>query len=539
MSSLDPTKPSRKAPVDPWLVGIALTFAAILLAHADFVPMFDGRIYADCVVDAARAHLAPSQLQCAGHPDYAFMLLLGLPQMLAPTSFVPMLVANVLLGVLTIFAFHATLAFVVPSSGRVERLLATAALALNPVVVVDFLNVNPDNAVLAFFTLCMWALVSGRLRTFIALGLALCFSKESGVLLYALLVAVHVWLDAASTPGGMREKLRALLPAVRYSIPLVAFVATLQLRRLSGAGMWKGETPTSITGQLLSFKIDDDVFHSYLTGIFVMHFEWIPSILVGAYLLDRLVRALLRVPSPEEAPDVVRARRFAITMFVATAYLLTRYRTFTNPRYWMPVYPTLFAVLLLAAEQGLRSVWLRRGVLGAFTGLTAISNFVAIDPITLRAFGTFDFGRHDMLDSTSISHECCGRGRDQLFYNLQATELHYVLDRVFASIRPTAGTDIVVPFLGSWYNLGPLEASSFHRTLRRDGTVEPRYSELPELARRPEPLPAELYYIGLPYLDHQQSIGWLSQRYTVASQWRAEHDGYWMEVLRFVKRPDL
>jgi hypothetical protein len=204
----------------------------------------------------------------------------------------------------------------------------------------------------------------------------------------------------------------------------------------------------------------------------------------------------------------------------------------------MPVYPTLLAALIPAAQRGLRQAWLRRGVLGAYVALTGASNFAMFDPLAMRAFDTFDFGNRTMLAMTSVTHECCGRGRDQLFYNLQATELHYVLDRVFASIRPTAETEIVVPPWGSWYNLGPLDARTFGRTLRRDGVVEPRYSELPALVRRQEPLPRELYYVGLPYLDHELSIAWLSRSYAVADHWRAEHDGYWMEVLRFVKRPD-
>jgi len=255
---------------EPWLVAIAAAFAALLLTRADFVPLFDGRIYANCIVDAALAHLSPFNLQCAGHPDYAFMLFMSVPQLLAPSSFIPMLLAGVALGVLAIGAFYATLAALFPgASHRVERLLLTAALAFNPVVVVSFLNPNPDNAVLAFFLLATWASVAGREVALILSGLVLCFCKESGALLYALLLALHVVSNASRIDGGPADKLRALRPAIRLSLPLLVFAAVLTARTVFAQRvLWQGEGVGPVVVQLLSFRIDDPVFHAYLAGAF-------------------------------------------------------------------------------------------------------------------------------------------------------------------------------------------------------------------------------------------------------------------------------
>jgi hypothetical protein len=517
---------------DPWLVAIAAAFVALLLTRADFVPIFDGRIYADCIVDAALAHLSPHRLQCAGHPDYAFMLLMALPQLAAPTSFVPMLFAGVALGLVAIGSFHATLAALFPGeSRRAERLLLTASLALNPVIVAGALNPNPDSAALAFFVLATWASVTRRELAFVLSGIVLCFCKETGALLYALLLMLHVVPEASRLDAGPRDKVRALRPALRLSLPLVVFAAALTARTFfADRVLWEGEGFGSAIAQLLSFRIDDPVFHGYLAGIFLMHFHWLPALIVGAYLARALARSILRVSPTGEPALPARATTFAILYFVATSYVLTRYRTFADPRYWMAVYPAFLAVLLPAVEWALPGRCARRAGLGAFVALLGLSNFAAIDPVTKRAFGTFAFGTHSMLAMTSISHECCGFGRDQLFYNLQATELHDVLDRAFAWIRPTDTTEIAVAPRGNWYVLGPLDPATFGRTLKRTGTVKPAYHEITQVVGRAQP-PADLYFIALPNVDNRASLEWLTERYAHVERWRAEHHGYAMEVV--------
>jgi hypothetical protein len=519
------------------VASIAAIFVGLLLSRADFVPIFDGRIYADCVVDAAQSHLAPSKLQCAGHPDYAFMLLTALPQLVRPASFVPMLCAAALLGVVGICAFGAALGVLFPGpERRHERWLLTAAMAFNPVIVASFVNVNPDDGVLAFFLVCIWATVSRREGVLVASGVMLCFCKEGGALLYALLVGVHLWLDASRAPGGLREKLGALRPAIRLSAPLVAFAGALAARTVfSQPVLWKGESHGgeshgAVWAQLLSFQIDDPAFHQYLAGIFATHFQWMAALVVAPYLATALARRLLLLPDADASSDAARGRTFAAVTFVATLYLLTRYHTYADPRYWMPVYPALLLVLAPAMEWAVRAAIVRRVALGAFILLVALSNFATFDPVAKRVLGTFPFGRHRMLAMTSISDECCGFGRDQLVYNLEALEIHYALSRVFARIRPTDATEIAVAPEADWFTLGPLDPATFERTLSREGAILPRYHDLEEVAERPEP-PAELYFVSMPNIECRRCTRWLSTHYGAVEKYRVGHDGYEMDVL--------
>ena len=70
---------------------------ALLASRASYIPTWDGRIYADCIVDAGERHLALSTLRCVDHISHAYMLFAGAIQMLSPGSFPLMLLANVIL----------------------------------------------------------------------------------------------------------------------------------------------------------------------------------------------------------------------------------------------------------------------------------------------------------------------------------------------------------------------------------------------------------------------------------------------------------
>ena len=56
------------------------------MSHARFVPLWDGRFYAECVIEAAKNGLRPYWLRCAGHPSQAYVRLAGLARWLAPNG---------------------------------------------------------------------------------------------------------------------------------------------------------------------------------------------------------------------------------------------------------------------------------------------------------------------------------------------------------------------------------------------------------------------------------------------------------------------
>ena len=66
----------------------AVAAALVLLAtRIGYVPLWDGRIYANCIVATAADGLALSTLRCADHISHAYMLYAVAIQWLRPRSF--------------------------------------------------------------------------------------------------------------------------------------------------------------------------------------------------------------------------------------------------------------------------------------------------------------------------------------------------------------------------------------------------------------------------------------------------------------------
>lgn len=109
------------------LLGAATLVALVLVvSHARFVPLWDGRFYAECVIEAAKNGLRLCWLRCAGHPSQAYVLLAGLARWLAPNGTLSFVVVDSLLFAAACFGFFRLMRLALPARElAVERALAT------------------------------------------------------------------------------------------------------------------------------------------------------------------------------------------------------------------------------------------------------------------------------------------------------------------------------------------------------------------------------------------------------------------------------
>src|SRR5687768_9531646 len=76
----------------------------VIVSRMATVPLWDGRVYASCVMDAA-ASFSVASLRCAGHASQAYVLVAAAMQRWAIDSYVPLYVGNVLLIGAAVAAF--------------------------------------------------------------------------------------------------------------------------------------------------------------------------------------------------------------------------------------------------------------------------------------------------------------------------------------------------------------------------------------------------------------------------------------------------
>lgn len=521
----------RASKLPEWLdvVAASLPFVFLCVERVDFRPLWDAEQYWQCVLDGAHTTANPLAFNCFGHPTMAYLWPIGLLQKLGFGHYALVIAFNVLFGILGLFAFAGLARLVLPGPARrLERAFLLTAFAVCPVVVASAIELTPDFGVLVFTLLAIRALAEERLVAAIAWGACASMSKESGVAVYSFAACAHVIAFGLRAPGELRDKLlRAARRAWVFVVP-VGYVLVNQLRKrfaAGGGGEWVGAgSDVPLWRQALTVSMLDDLLFVALTMIFVLNAMWLPSLFVFAAALRSGGRAALRWAtgtqrSSRDATPFEPAWFVVAFTLVATVLLLTRFRTFANVRYFLPVFP----LLLLAFGRSLAELRVpmrgRAPLVAACAAIFFVSNTRTIDPVSRTIFGVFPFGDRSMLNVTSVTHECCGRGRDQLVYNLEFAELHYLADEAIPKLfgdRSRGAHALAMHADANWFFVTWLDARTLQRAAKGPGALSPGVWSAGLLAGAPrEAWPPALYYLELPNMFDVSELARWGRNYDV------------------------
>jgi hypothetical protein len=570
------------------LIG-AVASALLLWSRRGYVPLWDGRIYAECVMQASRDLLAFGGYRCAGHISQSYVAVLALAQRAAPTSFAPMLGVNVLLLALGAVALHRLLRQVFPDeSHRLGRAFVVAVFLVHPIVLASAVQPGLDFGLLVFSLCALAAVLEGRRWIVVAFGLMLVFSKEPGVLVYGLIAAVYLWrfrlrqlmpdavywlsvgalaigallnvvrLDVFSAllfalglwvlswrklqPAGrppFRAAFRAIVAEWPIAVPILllgAYLGASVARNAYAANpaapvVWSTEGHSSPIATLFRPNVLDHATLVVLALMLVIGFLWLPTVIM-AIDLGKGIIGRRRQSIPRPLPGVDSAALGVVTAaLVGEVWLLSRYVTYANARYYLPMYPlallmTYAAVVRLGVPRAVRAAGF--GLLGVLFCVSAVRT---VDPVSRLLWGTFPVGDRTMLHMTSLTGECCGYGRDQLVYNLEFTEFDALQSAAYARLRPTESTTVVLPVYGDWYTMGPIDRTTLRRTLRPDGSIWPRVRNA-YTATLPQGQVSEAWYLEAPYVNNARSLEYLSRFYEIGAPTYVGHNGYAMAVRR-------
>lgn len=515
---------------------VAITLA-MLASRASYVPTWDGRIYAECIVDAAVQRLSLDSLRCADHISQTYMLFAGAIQMLSPGSFPLMLLANAILYVVAIAGCYRLTTLAFPGDEHaVDRALLTSVVAAQPAMLASAVQPNIDFPMIPAFLWATVFIVQRRWLLVIALGAVLAATKESGVVLYVALVfsyAVAMVLPKSWSP---RAHLRALLPLAPLAIPALLFAIYIGYRFVvpHETVIWSpGMSKKSIVLNFIVPRVNR-VLVNYVAMIAILSFAWIMAAVIGADAVVAIKRTLRGQPERALPGAERHVVRFLVVLFVVTVYTLTRFLTWGNTRYLLPIFALTPFVFYAALVRFGVAHTVRRAAVGAMVVLSLISVVRTVDPVSRLFYGTWTFGDHSLLRMTRVTHECCGAGRDQLVYNLQFTHLADLTSDATAAMA-TDSTAVFIPPRHQWETVGALDATTHARTMRRTNRIVPPLLE-PDTVTKLTPLPPDAMYVALPNGDPEAGLKVLADWYEIGPPRRFERAGYSLDAYRLTLR---
>lgn len=523
-----------------WGVIPAALLVMIVWPQRAFVPIWDGNVYMQCVVDAATNGLNVHSLRCGGHQSQLYMGLLALTQLASPGNLTAIVAMNLALAIAALGAFAVILRRLLPGEAWYwQRAQLVTVIALHPLIAATLVQLNSDFGVYVFFAMTLAAILCLRYWLVALAGLMLCFSKETGALIYAVALGLHVLFrmleENGSIGGRARPILRSAWPAV---LPLVAFAAFLLWWAATQGSyvVWNQGMHARPAEGMHWFDFDDVILRSYAAIIFVLGFAWIPTSVIvadvalgGARIARKLGDRVLAGVDPHVAG-------YLTALTAALVYLLTVYRTWSFPRYFVVLAPLLLIVGFISLIRLGAGARVRRLSLAALSVVLFISNRSSWDPVSRGLFGTLSLGESTVYDVSSIAHDFRVKDADHLCYNLQFTGFHWAQNAMYAAMKPTARTTIVFPRFNRWGLWAPLDLRAFERVARREGTVTPDYQDEATIGAMRENKPRELWLVEQPNDTDTLAVQKLHHDYADADSTQYSAGGLTLTARHLVRR---
>lgn len=482
------------------LILILAGFGFLVFSYSGFVPYWDGWISSDkWIREAVTKPFNVFNFENANHPTEAIMFLIGFLQYFSPGNIALIHLSYGVLQLFSIYAFYRLLKSVLNDPGlEFETISGTCIYAFFPIIVGNLFHTTFDQGVLIFFVLFLSALINRKFTLSMLFGIGLVFSKEIGVGLYTASLLTYSITHFPFRRLRLKTLLKSISSLWFMGVPILLFLMRILVKGfILKQEVWYHKlNPLTASMHENAFGTEalTRVSYSYLSGIFVINFNWILTLGILLGLLKLGYSVLNR--QKEEQCRISRLRLlFLYVLFIFSVILVNIFRTFTNLRYFIAVYPQMIILFIASSVMLIHSSRLRRIILATAAALFFLSLFRTVDPLSKRIYGTFRFGTHEMLKATTISKECCGWGRDQLVYNLEYTNIHYLLNQFYQDIRPDEHTNFAHPPEDDQI-LGKIDRKTFTRTYSAQNSFDPDNFTYLEtyLAFKPK----EMYYIILP-----------------------------------------
>jgi hypothetical protein len=467
-----------------------------------------------------------------GHNCQGLMLVMGLPYALFQRNYYLFNIWFTLFGLLIVIGFYQLLAFFLAERlQKWEMALLTAVFAFHPSVFSSMMHFCLDVGVLVFFLFYWVQLLKERRAAAAVLGLLLVFSKETALLLLPIPFLFCLLRQQRAIRWQWLRRHLAVL-AVPYLV-FGFFVAYKTMVRHQ-LGVWRfyaGYDSYDTFGPArvaLSYFGELPSLINYFGMIFVMNFNWLLVLLWGVLLGTVFARR-----RSEKTADGQPTELLLLFCFFAVTFVLTLVRPYSNVRYVMAAFPILFlAIAHLSCRAGVSRL-ARAAAAVALLALFGWADLRTIDPVSKAFFGTFNFGRHPMLDMTRRTGEPVGFGQDQLVYNLEFVKFRQLFEMAMRDIRPSART-----YFASYSKISGFTFSSLDRdfrlTFETNGTFSPQY--VPGLLKLPR-LPNDVYFLDFPNYDSRAEIAMTGGHYPKRTAKVYDINGYQLNVIHFESGP--
>lgn len=514
-----------------WL--LLIIFIGIPISYYSYVPIWDGWEFSWCYINAAQTGI----LWCYDHSALVHTFLFSLLQRIDLGNFKLVYSTNILLGILALISFRSLLQHLFGDRLSSTNLtLVTFCFGLNPVFLVHVIQPSLDFTLPIYQVMLLLFLFKKKPAYAAAVGILMVFTKESGFMLYGVSVFLYIPLRIITDPLLVTDKRKFIRMICVLMIPILLFILYMIKvpRTQTGTSWFDGMK------KMFRFYLLSKLIMAQLLSLFVINFSWVITSLVISNIVIRSIKLFGFLKHRYNTASAFKNSYEQLYFYLLTImviYFLTRIPFVNNPRYMLPALPLLIVLFAESVSNVLRKQSLIKIVSTVMLALLCLSSFRTIDPISKRIMGTFKFGKHEMLQMAHFDAPRYGYGRDQLVYNFQFTQFHYITEKIFNTVgwdkAYVTAPSVWIPDLSSF------DISTGHRARFGNIMYDRPFLKADDVINDNSDF-EEIYYISCPHFDkdniNTKERTKLSRIYDLEEIITVENEGYSMDVFHYVKK---
>jgi len=375
----------------------------------------DGYIYYKCIREMKHwKFISFSQLMLAGHCSHAYSIFLLIGEFLLPDNAYGVRIVHCIMALITIYCFYQIVSAVLYRTDKLEKFLLTSLFAFSPMVMGMTAEINTDFPLLCFFTWMVCCGMKGKKVLQAFCGLLLCFSKETGCLLYGFYVMGIILYRFVKYK---KESLKTMLCKI-FTLDIWLFIAGgitwivnfiwLSMHISGGWGTKLTAGMDNAAGNSAGHKINsigiyNDYIFNKLKQMIYVNFNWILFYIIVVCL------CLLIIKSFKIFTDLVKIKGelFWGILFSLCGFIIYNmiYITYNHYRYLLPLafFISLGAVISLVVV--FKDKTIRKVISAVFVLILFTSNFYTFDPFSQTFFMKQGTGTGNILIPCTLSDD--------------------------------------------------------------------------------------------------------------------------------------
>lgn len=440
---------------------IYLLFVALFLTVSDSWLNLDGYTYYKDLRNMKYWNMRDfNHFMLAGHMSQGYSILLMIGEYLFPNDITGVRIIHCVMSFITVLCFYDILCKTFKKLSKLDLSLYTALFAFNPLFLGMVSEINTDFPLLCFFVWLVCAFFNNKIILEFMCAFLLCFSKETGCLLYGFfLLGIVLYRMIVYRKLSIKEYIVKIC-SVNIIAPVIAGVIWI-INYLTFSGNSWGDSALSETKNISGYRLNTIAFYPKyilikIEQMLFINFSWISYFLILLLIFTfamfgkKILRNKVKISG-----EYMLGLLTAFLVFVAYNVM---YITYTHYRYLIPFAFFLSFATAIAIECCIEKVRLKKCISGVMLILLVLSNFYTLDPFSRMLFMSQGTGMDKILvpctmtiDTNSIVTIHDNSRKDivilntSALYNFQCAYLKNCFDKALKKVNYNENTLIILP----------------------------------------------------------------------------------------------